>query len=103
MFKVCCECVSNVKSFGHPSYIVFVEVWDALNYGGGLVIDQSDNTQKKIFSIVKFLESKGYLVTTEISKNLVGVLPNYIKWFYNEEFNSVCWCCQPPFPVDKYS
>jgi hypothetical protein len=42
--------------------------------------------------ILKFLEVRGYLLSTEISTDSIGIVPNTTTGFYIEPFGYYCWC-----------
>ena len=45
-----------------------------------------------LFNAVKLLEKKGYVVSTEISKDIIAIRINFENADFDEEFSTVCWC-----------
>ncbi len=43
------------------------------------------------------LERNGYLISTEISENLVGIAVNWDRSHYDEDSNIICWCTPQVF------
>jgi len=100
MCQLCSECALKIMSYGQPSYTIFKHTLHATLHGGGLVITNSKD-DKKHMEVIKFLESKGYVITTEVSKNEIGCITNYTNAFWHEDGNYLCWCEQPSFSVDE--
>lgn len=106
MCNICSQCLSQIKTYGHPCYIIMRSVCKAINSGAPLVFQEKytdkDVCSEPLSGAIKWLESKGYLVTCEISEKDVAIYPNFYDALYNSELHELCWCQQPPFPVDKY-
>ena len=50
---------------------------------------QSDDILK---SAIKFLEGKGYIVSTDIFDNFIAVRPNLSNGRFDPQMQKYCWC-----------
>lgn len=97
--NICGHCTHQIMDYGHHSFIIFKDVLEATLNGGCLVLSNNPE-DKKFYDIVKFLEKRKYVLTTEVSKDEIGVITNYTAAFFDMERNYLCWCEQPSFSVE---
>jgi len=90
---ICPKCAETVASYGHPCMALLRDVCSyhllskSLNYSENHV-----TTLYQIKSTIKFMESKNYLLTTEIDLHRIAIVINqkHGGWDYiNQRF---CWC-----------
>jgi hypothetical protein len=90
--KLCFDCQNRFYNYGY----MCSEVIDMI-YKSHLC---SINTMyhdfledKGFLSTIKFLERKGYLISTECEGGFCYVKLNDAKFIYNQDTQVICWCC----------
>lgn len=96
---ICGECLNQIMAYGHPSYIIFKDVLKATLNGGSFVLENNPENED-FYEVIKFLESKRYIITTEVSKDEIGIITNYTSAYFDIEKNYLCWCEQPSFSLE---
>ena len=87
----CVKCKENLETYGEMAHVLYQQICESYFYGGkcwefqktepscfGIVLDES------YVALTKFLESKGYIVTTEASYDRIKAKPTKIKYSSND-------------------
>ena len=90
---LCDRCAEKIESYGYPCTALMNLVCAYNRYCQLLDYDENDDKDLLILKQpATFLESKGYIVTSEISESKVALLPNFYNCVFDEENNKFCWC-----------
>lgn len=82
----CDRCMKNLEIYGEMAAEVYKEI--CMHYSIGNAIHCDGKTHGKGETIIRFLEVKGYLVTTEIGKKDLYAKPNgYKKTFMGYKYD----------------
>jgi hypothetical protein len=83
---ICRHCITKLADFG--SHCTFIVENACINHFGKmpLLITQ----EHELSECIKFLELKGYIVTTESDQYDLFIAPNTIK--FNKKQKGYCWC-----------
>lgn len=90
--RVCAECFKTVEGYGSPCVAIMDMCVDyywkcqCLTYRESYQENCSETVQ-----VAKFLESKGYIVTTETSSEFVAIIPNFTCGYWDKNMSIFCW------------
>jgi hypothetical protein len=90
---VCEHCAKNIAAFGHPCTVLIDLV--CAYYRNSQLLDYDENYDKDTLVLKQpamFMESKGYIVSTESDQTKVSILPNFSRCTFDEDSNKFCWC-----------
>ena len=87
---LCQKCKEELLKFGQPYQQLYEDIVNLNCHGAYLIIDEN-SCESSTKTISKYLESKGMIVTTEISESQVSIRINPNLLFYNEEFDQFCF------------
>ncbi len=90
---VCDHCAKTIDNFGYPC-TVLINLACAY-YRHSKILDYDENYDKDLLVIKQpaiFLETKGYLISTETGPTTVSLVPNFSRCTFDEETNKFCWC-----------
>ncbi len=90
MQAICEDCEERLLNMGEPVLCVCERVCqDYADRGVTVLFDDYDGD---ICTVVKFLETKGYLISSEVAVNEVAIFPNKNTSYFNEDTRKFCWC-----------
>lgn len=90
---ICEYCAQTIAGFGYPC-TVLINLACAY-YRNSKILDYDENYDKDVLLLkypAIFLESKGYIISTETSETNVSLVPNFSRCTFDEEKNKFCWC-----------
>lgn len=73
--RLCPKCLEDVNAYGMPCVEIFKEVCVS-HFTSKPFLYHEEYVLKSILQPLKFLESKGYVITHEYAKNKIAVFPN---------------------------
>jgi hypothetical protein len=89
-----CECCHDIVSNYSYECCALLEIaCDAYSLGkffAVLDVRSFSDENKSLFKALRFLERKGYLISTEMSEKILVVVPNVTKALFHEDV--ICWC-----------
>jgi hypothetical protein len=91
--NICTKCAIEFASYGCPCIVLMELLVSKMLVDECAVYDEK--TFKDISIIkqaVKFLESKKYLISTEVDQTSIAIYPNLSTCKFNYETNILCWC-----------
>jgi len=89
-FDICTECYDEIEKQGQPLIKLLTEVCAQDSINKTYVFNcyfQGFNAAS-----VSFLEKKGIIVSTEVSKHELGIKPSCRAQEYATEIPCYCWC-----------
>ena len=90
---ICQHCAKTIAFYGYPCTALINLVCNY--YRHSKILDYDENYAKDVLALKQpamFLESKEYIISTEISETKLALLPNFSKCSFDEENNIFCWC-----------
>lgn len=87
---LCQKCKENLSEYGAPYQELYEEILFLNSQEINIFIDEF-KCKSYLRTLVKYLESKSLIITTETSKNKILVKVNHKILFYNEEFDKFCF------------
>jgi hypothetical protein len=93
MKNVCTHCEDRIKGYGAPAYDLFERVVDAY-FSNALYIYFDINTGFVCddLQVIEFLEMKYLILTSEIDRLSIGVIPNTLTAMMVANSDVLCWC-----------
>jgi hypothetical protein len=93
MKHVCCDCGVIIEQMGYPVAKLVDFVTTAFFEGNFMVYHPIlANASPEINPALKYLEEWGILVSTEISTQLIAIIPNLSLGYIDEFTAEICWC-----------
>ncbi len=89
---ICENCSQTISEYGYPCIELINMVCAYHRYCKQLTYDENYEPDSAIIQPLLFLESKGYLVSTDIENDKIEILPNFSRCKFDEETNKFCWC-----------
>lgn len=90
MTCICRDCQDRLVEKGDVAFKLCEKVCNDYLTSGMTTYDEKENTGLR--GILKHLEAKGYLLSSEISLDFVAIWPNMERLFFDEEKRKFCWC-----------
>jgi hypothetical protein len=98
--NICPECIIRVGNYNKNALeLIFKSIISESDFaydGRGLAYKVGKKGHVKplymLINAVKLLEKKGYVVSTEISKDLIAIRINFENADFDEESHTICWC-----------
>jgi hypothetical protein len=88
---ICLRCMESIKSYGMLCAIVMEKI--CFNFCRGKVSIFEELDEKKLRPVIKFLEMKGFLVTTDVQEDIILVRPLILTTILtDEDWDLFCWC-----------
>lgn len=88
---ICAHCINRIKDYGFICFDIMDSVCrNTLSCDISYYDDSYDSEKNK--PVIKFLESKNYLITTEIDELMVVIRPNLDHGSFDEQAREFCWC-----------
>ena len=88
-FAICSDCYKKIEAFGQPCRDLCLKSCLAHCQKGFVEVTFEESI--KLSPIIRFMEEKRILVSTEISKSKVALVPN-TKYLIIEHNPVYCWC-----------
>lgn len=88
---MCQECRARFFNYGYMCSDV-MNIIIATHFAEVLTLYNDFFEDKGFLSTIKFLERKGYLISTEVESGFCGVRLNDKKYEFDEENLTICWC-----------
>lgn len=92
MSLLCEKCSQTIAEYGYPCVALINLACAYHRYCKQLTYDENYAPDAAISQPLLFLESKGYLVSTDIESHKVEIIPNFYRCHFDEEANKFCWC-----------
>lgn len=89
---LCASCAERIKEYGQPAYTILALACSDYLAGKRCYFSHKDPKWKTVAQVVKFLEQKGYIVTTEITPTEIQIIPNGRTAFLLEYSENFCFC-----------
>src|SRR5690606_32507972 len=89
--SMCEECETRFYDYGFICLPVMQVITEKYFSDMSVIYDDFFH-DRGFLSSVKFLERKGFLVSTEIENRACVVKLNKSTFSFNNELNTVCWC-----------
>ena len=103
MLKIfyCSKCRDDIRQFGDTCLFVFEIICESFFSGETLEIstDIHDGTHA-YYEIIRFLESKRLVITTESSENTIAVKPRGFSVFDDDDLYVCRFCIHEGIPLD---
>ena len=88
---MCEDCRSRFFNYGYMCSDV-MNIIIATHFAQVLTVYNDFFEDKGFLSTIKFLERKGYLISTEVETGFCGVRLNDKKYVFDEDNVTICWC-----------
>jgi len=93
MVMICEDCKDKLRVYGWACFHVLESVADVVEVLPYLIHIENENDDSKFMCVVfRFLERKGYLLSTEIDNDTVAYTLNTSKALYSSKKDELCWC-----------
>ncbi len=90
----CGICFEEIEKFGAPAFDVYQTVFELnLRHQMALKVCTSGLEYKNVLEVIKFLEAKGFLVSTEIDKENIAVKLCGVTCLKNDDEETVFEVC----------
>lgn len=88
---ICFRCMESIKSYGMLCAIVMEQICCHALEGNVSFFDEKE--EKKLRPVIKFLELKKYIVSTDIGHHMISVRPLVLTTVLDEyTWDLFCWC-----------
>ena len=89
---ICPICSYKVSTYGYPC-TVLIELAIAHYLKKSPLTFNDRDYNDRLFKIpLQYLETKGFLISTECDDIHIQILPNMREAFYDEQEKRFCWC-----------
>lgn len=88
---ICPACTTRIQDYGYICLSIMQKVCEASSQNDFVFYDEKE-APGSMQGVVKFLESKMLIVTTEVAKDCIGILPYKRSENYDYINNLFCWC-----------
>lgn len=89
---LCDECYYKIATYGYPCVLLMDLALAYYLSQEKLLISDKDIHDRIYKTPLIFLESKGFLISTEIDDQKLQILPNLSKCSHDRQKNWFCWC-----------
>lgn len=87
---LCPHCIKRVTAYGYPAIWMLAKVCES--FADGYLTIYENPAFRKYNPIVRWLERRGYFISTEIELNMIAIVPNTTTGIYYDLFGYYCWC-----------
>lgn len=87
---ICELCSERIEGYGFLCLYV-LELICKNTFENQALSYRESKTPKEVKTVIKFLESKGIVLTIEIDRTIVAVVP-YVTGILEKEQRMYCWC-----------